>query len=463
MSFFPAAARNVDGIQNMNARGIQSARDEALRRLFLRFGLVGLIGLYLHLTIVVYRDFIAPLYTYFNFRWVGYSVENQIFATILTIPMALMLPLVCRSFGDFVKWVLVFTVFVPCLVVPVASGFVREQSGPLINAIIVAAFLALHVSHALVAGGSTIRLPRLAFGTYTAALVAVWVIIFSVFVYFVGFSIVRDPLVDMYDARAEFRTNVVSQNSFLAYAVPFTAKVINPLLIVLGLWRKKSAPVALGVLGSLLIFSANAQKSVFLTVLLIPIIYFVVRKNQRVNAFILTASFVVLAAVSLHSVTVMEIVFRRIIVTPGLLVGMYIDNYTRNGFAYLQHSIFSGWSTNERLVPAREVGLAYWGRTDMAANANFLGDGFANFGVAGLVGFAAVLGIVLGFVDRVTRETDFSIVASASIGVVFALLDTALLTSLLTHGLVAMAILLGMFPLAREKGVVGQGGKPGLT
>lgn len=421
------------------------------RRVFndyaIRLTNVALAAVYLHLIVVVYRDLIVPIYSYFNFRWSGFSPEDQAMATLVLAFMVAVMPARCRSFGQYVKWVLVYTVFAPTLVVPIASGFVPAERALSFNIIVLGSFLAMHIAHGAVSTGTRIHFPRLTWDTYTAVLMIVWVLVMGMYVAVAGTSILRNPFEDVYDARAEFRASVYSSNVLLAYAIPLVAKVVDPLLMVIGMHQRRPVPFLMGVVGSMLIFAGNSQKSIFVTIVLVPAIYIAVRYRGRLTALLLSTAFAVLGVMSLFSPALMEYIFRRIIVTPGLLVGIYVNNYEMSGFAYLQHSILGPWFDGERLPPAREIGTNYWGNPGMAANANFLGDGFANFGPVGMIGFAALLGTVLAIVDRITSRTDIAIKASASIGVVFALVDTALLTSLLTHGLLVMALLLAVFPL----------------
>ncbi|MDP3949102.1 hypothetical protein [Microbacterium sp.] len=411
-----------------------------------RAALIVLTAIYLQLLIILYRDHVVPMYDYFNFHWVGFSLENQLVSFLLIIPMVLLLPRSCSTLGGVIKWALVFAVFVPCLVIPIASGYVSQSEGPFFNSLVVASFLALHFAHFLASHGRPFRLPRLSPTSFILILVIAWIAIFATFLIVAGFSISLNPFADIYDTRAEFRENVSTRNAFLAYAVPLVAKVVNPLLIVIGISRRHPLLVVMGLFGSILVFNANAQKSVLLTIVMVPVVYFLLRRWRSLSAVGLSITFVGLATVSLFNPTIMELVFRRTIIVPGLLVGIYVNNFSQQGFVYLQHSIFGEFVQSDRLAPAREIGLNYWGRSAMSANANFLGDGFANFGYPGMLVFAGLLGLILGVADRMTRETSMAIVVASSIGVIFALIDTALLTTLITHGLIILVLLLAMFP-----------------
>ncbi|MBB5749580.1 hypothetical protein [Micrococcus sp. TA1] len=408
--------------------------------------------LYCHFLLIVYRDHIVPIYDYFNFHWVGYSPESQFIATMATIVMASCLPLKVEGFGTFAKWILLFTVFVPSQIIPIASGYVAEHQNLWLSALVLAAFLALHVLHVFLSRGPDWHIPRLDRSVYVAGLVVAWVLVYLIFFAVAGWSGLRNPFENVYDARSEFSENVMSRNVFLAYAVPLAVKVINPMLVVVGIQRRAWILVVMGFVGSLAVFSANSQKSVFVTMLLVPLIYGLARWRHRFSGPFLSLAFVGLALVSLVSDVLMEFVFRRIVVTPGLLVGMYIDNYQERGYAFLQHSFLEPWFDVVRPPPAREIGFNYWASESMAANANFLGDGFANFGVVGMVVFAGILGLVLGLTDRLTRSVELPVVAAGSVGVIFAVIDTALFTSLLTHGFIVMVFLLAVYPLRQQEG-----------
>ncbi|UNK70114.1 hypothetical protein [Microbacterium sp. H1-D42] len=405
---------------------------------------------YMLLLVAGYREIVVPRYDYFNMHWAGFSLDNYVAAILFMVAMVVMLPLSCVKFGDVVSWILFYAVFVPCLVIPIASGYITQDQGVFFSLWIFVSFILLRTGHHVISQGEAIRLPSLSSKAYGAILVIAWLVIFGVFLAVSGVSLTATPFGDIYDTRAEYRANVVSQNVFMAYSVPLASKVVNPLLIVLGLRKRNFLLVGMGAVGSWLVFSANAQKSVLLTAILVPVVYLLLRKRVRIQAAVVSVAFFLLAAASTLSPALMELILRRTVMVPGLLVGMYVDNFSEHGFVHLGHSIFSGLGPSERLPPGLEVGLNYWGDPGMAANANFLGDGFANYGYLGMVIFSLILGCVLGIVDRLTKFTPFPVVVASSIGVIFALIDTALLTSLLTHGLLAITLLLALYPRDSE-------------
>ena len=82
----------------------------------------------------------------------------------------------------------------------------------------------------------------------------------------------------------------------------------------------------------------------------------------------------------------------------------------------------------------------------LAANANLVADGFSNFGWAGVAGAVAVLAVYLRFLDRCSAGLPVPVTAVLVVMPSIVLSQTALLTSMLTHGVFAAAVLLAVAP-----------------
>jgi hypothetical protein len=83
--------------------------------------------------------------------------------------------------------------------------------------------------------------------------------------------------------------------------------------------------------------------------------------------------------------------------------------------------------------------------TQSSANVGLFGDAFANFGFAGCFIFAMLFALLLKVVDAAARTTDPRI-AVALVGMAsFQLVNSGLLTTLLTHGLALAIVALWLF------------------
>lgn len=89
---------------------------------------------------------------------------------------------------------------------------------------------------------------------------------------------------------------------------------------------------------------------------------------------------------------------------------------------------------------------AYFNKPEMNANNGIVADAYMNFGFAGLILWAILLAVILKLVDTFSKGKNIK-VAIASIAMpVIAFTNSALLTTVLTHGVFLALILLYLLP-----------------
>jgi hypothetical protein len=132
---------------------------------------------------------------------------------------------------------------------------------------------------------------------------------------------------------------------------------------------------------------------------------------------------------------------------PGLLTGFYFDFFSVNETVKLGHSFLSSFVTYPyTLTPQFLIGEVYFGSAQTAANANIWADAFANFSYAGVIAFTIVLGLVMWAFDNLAKDRDIRIIAMLMGVAGFTWSNAGVFTSLLTHGIGLMFILLYLLP-----------------
>jgi len=141
---------------------------------------------------------------------------------------------------------------------------------------------------------------------------------------------------------------------------------------------------------------------------------------------------------------------RRVIAVPGLLTGYYFTFFSTSPKMSLSSSFLRGLVENPygSSVPLL-MGRVFFSDPDMAANANVFADAFANFGAYGVFLFSVLLGLILWFYDCAAVGKDRSLCTALLAMPAFALTDTALFTSLLTHGFLLAFLLVTLMPRER--------------
>jgi len=90
---------------------------------------------------------------------------------------------------------------------------------------------------------------------------------------------------------------------------------------------------------------------------------------------------------------------------------------------------------------------------DFDPNVGYLGDAYGNFGLLGMLLFSAILGVALRIVDSVGSPLPSYFVAAAISMPAIALTQSALFTSMSTHGLIPAMLMLWVFrALVRNSG-----------
>jgi hypothetical protein len=148
------------------------------------------------------------------------------------------------------------------------------------------------------------------------------------------------------------------------------------------------------------------------------------------------------AAVDLKSdgIFLSSITTRRTLLDPGLLTGFYYEHYSQTRHAGLGYH-FGGAGENIP-APSYEIGLVYFGDQHIDANANLWAEGFADFGIPGIFGFTLILATLMWLYDSVAarNRAEFAILLITMQA--FAFSNSAPLTVAITHGGIAMTILL---------------------
>lgn len=255
-------------------------------------------------------------------------------------------------------------------------------------------------------------------------------------------------LSDVYSQREEFSGSITSLG---AYLVGWVGAGVLPGVLATGLYRRNVAITASAVVAIALLYSMTGYKSYLVGVALTIAAYVLTAVHRRGGHWWMTTfGGIVAVAALLDSLrggfTFTTLLVRRALATAGLNTASYVDFFDSNERYGLRHSVlsFMGQPPYD-LSPARLIGLEAYGNATVAANVNFVGDGYANFGIIGVLAMASVLAVYLRCVDKATMHLPLQVSAPALTLFLVAASNTAPLTVLATHGgLVLLALMLTM-------------------
>jgi len=368
----------------------------------------------------------------------------DLFKEVLTVFLAAVpaawMPIHIKRPSQLLYWVLYVLVVVP--IVYIVPHAVKLEFADLITLQTVVLF-----SFAVLGGFYLIRLvdfslPRLTDGYFLASIFTISGIFLAVIGWKFGFKLRVFNIADIYQVRGEYKEALAEGGRWTAYFLGWQGNVLNPLLMGYGLACRRYLLMLVGLFLQLFLFALTGYKTLLLSGVLIVVVYFLTRRKSNHFGLKISWAFSSLVALCLvfdqlfGFVYFSSILVRRLIVTPGLLMGYYFDFFSNNPKVLLSHSIFQSLKIYPySLNPAQLIGDVYFGAPEMSANANIWADGFANFGLIGILGVSIVLGLVLFLYDSVTQKVELPVACALLAVPAITLANSALLTCLLTHGL----------------------------
>lgn len=426
---------------------MDSSRDRLLK--------VGGAALYVALVYVGYLQ-VHQRWAYMGFEVHAVPLWYLSASLVAAAVPALWMPMRLERPSQAGYWLVYLLAYVPSILVPpLASGpsWVWIE----LDAVLLSCMAGLGASYRIAPIG--FRRPvkaerkRLVWVSFILAALGLYAALVATF----GLSFELPSFSEIYDVREDYTTKVAGAGAWIAYSLSWTGNVVNPFLMVMGLATRRWTYLAAGTLGQVFLFGITALKSFMMSTVLIAAIFAALRNRGRHlgNSMLLGASGLIAAGlVEFHTIgtsLISDILVRRLIMVPGLLTSLYVDFFSHNPKAFLSHSILRGIVPSPYdLPPPRLVGSAYF--EEASANANVWADGFANFGLIGVILATIIVGVVLWTYDSAAQGLDPS-AAAAMFGLpALSIVNSAVLTALLTHGigLVTLVALFAPGPLAQQ-------------
>ena len=442
------AARPVNG--NVPRAHLQPGTSDARRRAGVLVGVVVLL-LAIH---VSYQFVVSPRYSYQKLTYTTPNIGIYAIMLALLIGLAMMLPIRLTRPGDFLLWTIYVLVVIPSLTISYLARTVSDGTQVMLGLVISSCF-----AGAILAG----RLPARRLGQRIRPLSvrAFWicVIAFSAVTYLAlaasgSLQLSLPGLNNVYAVRSAF-VSANAANKLLAYAMPNQANVINPLILAVGILTRRWWMVALALVGELLLYGAAGHKSVLFAVPALLVVAWVFRGGRRPSSSIILwgfAGIIVVSAVAdqiLHSIWLSSLFTRRFIDVPGLLTGAWVNVFGQIPQAHFAYGFLSPFLTYPYAVaPPFVVANVFFGQSGLNANANLFADGYANFGWAGMAFEAALFLAVVVLVNALGRRLPLQAAVLLLVMPAVALSNASMLTSLLTHGVVLLLLVMALAPPA---------------
>lgn len=267
------------------------------------------------------------------------------------------------------------------------------------------------------------------------------------------FSVEIPSLRKVYLQRGEFRQTVTGIG---AYIFNWVAKAINPFLIARGYVNWNPLLFGVGVGGQLLLFAMSGLKAVLFSGLLLAAAIIALQGRGKNFGNWIVWGLVILVGLTAYIDNHLEmnlatsLFVRRLLFVPGLNASYYFDFFSSNHHTLFGHSIFNFFIDYPYDIrPAKLIGDVYVNSAsgiDISANANFWADAYASFGILGILFFSAGLAGVLWLADSLAKGCQLKLAVLMLAYPAYILTNTKLQTTLLTHGLGLVLLILYLLP-----------------
>ena len=449
------ASSALSGTEWSQARGAGIVADLApgADSLVNRLKLLVVVGLYIALFLWAYATILAPNFGSegFALTWPGWGAMVWLM-TVALLPVLILPYSLSRPSGLFLFWIYLVT-YIPSILVPALSLTMPfEELLPLQTTLLVCmGFLCMASSARLLAVRQTPLCPAL----FWPAFWLVWGACLGFIVMSAGAGHLVGNLVSLFEGATEYtirslyREEVVEAGRSLAYVVGQFGGALNLFLIAFGLVYRRRMCLVTGIIGQVSVFSLTGFKAAVLSPIFLAFIALLIKHSRRSFGLALASGLmgiILISAIADHAsgnIFFSSILTRRALAVPGLLTGFYFEHYSHfaqvgPGF-HFSHDLAG-------LGPASEIGFVYMGSEDTAANANLWAEGFAEFGISGMVGYTIFVAFVMWIYDSISARHNLALAVLLAAMPAILLSNTAPTTMLISHGSLAAALVLYFAP-----------------
>ena len=399
----------------------------------------------------VYATILSPLFSYEGYKLAWPGPLTMVWLMLLALGPAPFLPHTLSRPSALIVWWLYLAAYIPSILVPALSLSMPWEK-----------LLPLHLSLALSMGLlCLVCFSRpLAIGHMKLSPTVFWSIFALIWLAGLAFASGTSTVLTNvgsvlkgateYEIRGQVDRIVTGGNRILAYVLGELGQALNPFLIALGIVRHRSLYLAAGIIGQLIVFGVTGFKTVILSVIFLPLVFVVIRRWRGNFGLALTSGVIaiMLACVIVDrasgSIFFSSLFTRRTLAGPGLLTGFYFDHFSQVSHAGIAYHLHRDASM---LDASREIGLVYFGSSNVDANANLWAEGFADLGVPGILGFTMITALMIWLYDSIAHSRNLALAVLLAVMPAVGLSNSAPTTVLITHGGLAAAILLYLVPL----------------
>ena len=142
-----------------------------------------------------------------------------------------------------------------------------------------------------------------------------------------------------------------------------------------------------------------------------------------------------------------SLLLRRVYFVPAQINYFYYDYFSLNSFILWAESKLTLGLIDYQypLSMPRMIGLEYFGNEITNANTGWIGSGYAQAGLIGMIIYSVIIGIIFNTLNIFSKRVNKNIILPITIVPVFSVITSSdLPTAFLTHGLILVLILVSI-------------------
>lgn len=241
--------------------------------------------------------------------------------------------------------------------------------------------------------------------------------------------------------------NMIGTDTLSKYLMSWLVSLFMPICVIYGLFNKKYSYFIVGCIASIVIYMATAAKGALLMPVILLCLYILLLKERVKDVYsyivlLLSFSLIGLLALSPQPISIIfyisSLFMWRIVGVGGNLNLWYYDYFTNHPQTLYSHirpvDFFTQSYPYGDLGLGQVIGKHYWSQ-NMNANANFWAtDGFAAYGLTGVVIISFVFAFVLIFLNTISKKYDKLFLLLLFIPFLGSILNTSLFSTMWSGG-----------------------------
>lgn len=423
---------------------------------------------YIALLQFVYRELVAPLEGYQGFVYRDPQPFAYLTSIVLVLVVAWIMPNRITVVSDFILWVLFVTAGASSILISQYADVLSPSDATLLGFHVALCMVLLRV---VVLARPRMGLERAWVGAERLFLPAVLALVALAMMYLAIAGLLSSRVLsfkDVYSVREQ--VGLQTQGDVVAgYLLPTVHKVLGPLLLGIGIFRRQTWLVLAGVATQLIMYASLGSKTIVISVVAVWLVSVLFKQESAPR----TVRFLGGATVSLAAMVAIDLMrdsasltffgVRRLEVVPGLLTSAYVSTFQNMPKVHFADSLLFFLDSPYARSPALIVGDYFLGNERSNASVNLWGDGYANFGYLGMYMATMILAVLLWVADDVSRGLPMPVACAVMLMPTAAVGEAGVFTLMFSHGFIPALFVCALLPRSWFQRDVHQLGEQGTV